>query len=129
MLRSKSYCINIKPIPWQRPMLNGYRFFDGQHKDKVCFGIHMQQQHGEAQLFNRPIHLDMTFYMETPKSISARKKGVFHTNRPDLDNLCKFILDAMKDVLISDDKIICKLSAQKIYGKEPRVEFTITEVE
>lgn len=127
-VRSKSYSIKLTPIPWQRARLNGQRFFDGQTKEKVAFGLYLNQQHNDEPLFENPISLDIVFYMPMPKSIKDRKNTPYHSTKPDLDNLCKFLLDAIKDVLIADDKIICSIYAKKVYDKEPRTEFVITEV-
>lgn len=127
-VRSKSYCIKIPPIAWQRARLNGQRFFDGQTKEKVAFGLYLNQQHNDESLFSNPITLDVVFYMAQPKSLKDRKGTMYHSTKPDLDNLIKFLLDSIKDVLIVDDKIICSIYAKKVYDKEPRTEFVITEV-
>lgn len=127
-MRSKSYCINLPPIPWQRPRLNGKRFFDGQQQDKVSFGLYLAQQHGNDPLFDCPLHLDVTFFMPYP-SKGIRKYGLYHVNRSDLDNLIKFLLDLSHDILFKDDKIICSMIAKKIYDRKPRTEFTLTELE
>ena len=41
----------------------------------------------------------------------------------------KFILDAIKDVLIKDDRQVASISARKLYDKEPRTIITITEID
>lgn len=125
-MRSKSYVINVTPIAWQRAQLNGKRFFDGQIQQKVGIGLVLSQQHGDESLFTKPITMNITFYMHQSKSNSEK---YYHTTRPDLDNLEKFLLDAIKNVLISDDRIIWQVTKKKIYDKNPRVEFTITESE
>lgn len=127
-LRSKTYTIKLNPIPWQRARLSGNRFFDAQKEDKLSFGLYLNKQHGFDPIFSNPIHMDVTFYMPIPKSIKKRKSSLYHSTFPDLDNLCKFLMDAIKDVLVIDDKIICSLSAKKMYDKEPRTEIVITEV-
>lgn len=129
MVRSKSYCVNLRPLPWQRPYLNERTLFDNQKREKLAFGIYLAQQHNDEPLFGRPIIMELTFYMAIPKSLPKRKGGLYHSNRPDLDNLCKFVLDAMKEVVITDDKIICDLHARKVYDKVPRTEIIIKEVD
>ena len=54
----------------------------------------------------------------------------FHSVKPDLDNLCKFLLDTIagKGRMICDDSQICVLQAEKVYGKTPRTEITIEEI-
>jgi Holliday junction resolvase RusA-like endonuclease len=116
----------MQPISWTRPKLNGQQFFDGQIKAKVCFGLALQSQHNTDLLYSKPIAFNVTFYMKAP--LKPKPNLFYHSCAPDLDNLLKFVFDAIKDVLITDDRIICSITAKKIYAKEARTEFTITEV-
>lgn len=133
-MRTKTYIVKQPPTPWQRARINGNRFFDGQKDLKVIYGIYLQQQHDDEPLFSRPIEMDITFYMPTPLAVEFRirkKKNeidAYHRSRPDLDNMIKFCLDAIKDVLITDDKIIYAITARKVYDDDPRTEFTIKEI-
>lgn len=127
-MRRKSYCIDLPPIPWQRTRLNGHRFYDGQAHDKVVCGISLSKQHDNDIFFDGPVHLDVIFYM--PYSTNKKKNNeVYHIVRADLDNLIKFLLDCAHDILFKDDKIVCSISAKKIYDTHPRTEFTLTELE
>jgi Holliday junction resolvase RusA-like endonuclease len=128
-MRSKAYRINIPPIPWQRTTRSPNRCYDNDAKERISFGLYLNQQHNEEPFFNKPLHLDVIFYMPFPKLIKNRDKSNYHSNIPHLDNLYKFLLHAMKDVLISDDRVICSLSLKKVYDNEPRTELIITEVE
>jgi Holliday junction resolvase RusA-like endonuclease len=129
LVRSKTYCIPIPPISWKRAAMNGSRFFDPQTKEKVTFGIYLLQQHNDEPLFECPIHIDLSFHMIAPKSMKNHKKFPPHGVAPDVDNLVKFILDAIKDVLIKDDRQVASISARKLYDKEPRTIITITEID
>lgn len=126
--RQKRYCVNIPPQPWRRPQLCNTRFFNDQKSSRLAFGLYLAQQMDEDPLFDMPVHLDVTFYMPLPKSKYLRKPGQYHVITPDIDNLTKFCLDALKDVVITDDRIISSLSARKIYDRNPRTEFIITEL-
>jgi len=128
-VRSKTYVIGVKPIAWQRAARNGSRYYDAQAKDKLAFGLHLINQHDDEPLFDKAIHLDMTFYMNIPKAKQDKLKSIYHVGPVDLDNLCKFLLDAIKGVLIIDDRIICSITMKKVYDWLPRTELTITEVE
>ncbi len=128
-VRSKSYVVMNNPIVWQRAKLNGQRFFDGQSREKLCFAITLQAQHSDEPLFDKPISIDIVFYLKSTKALNRSAKTIHHAVRPDIDNLCKFILDAMNKVIFTDDKLICSLTAKKLYSMEPRTEFTITEME
>lgn len=63
--------------------------------------------------------------------INLIKSGVevYKTTKPDLtDNLQKALIDAMKEILFTDDSIICKIGGmKKIYGFKPRIEIEIEE--
>lgn len=129
MMRMKEYIVPIRPISWMRPRINGKRFYDGQNADKVAFGLHLLNQHNNEPLFSKPISLEVIFYMPIAPTKKERVESSWHSIVPDIDNLCKFLEDAIKDVLITDDRIICSLSAKKVYSKQPRTEFTIRELE
>lgn len=123
-MRSKAYCINITPIPWQRIVRKSTRIYDHDAKDRVSFLLYLAQQHNDEPFFDKPVHLDVTFFLPSSKS---SKKDL--SNPPYLDNLYKFLLHSMKDILISDDRVICSLSLKKVYDSKPRTELVITEVE
>ena len=127
-MRSKSYRINITPIPWQRILRKDSRFYDGITRDIVSFGLYLSQQHNEEPFFSNPIHIDVIFYMPFIKLVRDRDASLYHSGAPYLENLYKFLLDAMKDIVIADDRVICSLSLKKVYDKEPRTEITITEI-
>jgi len=127
---SKSYVINLKPIPWRRARLNGKYFFDSQSADRLAFGLHIAQQARGDQLWTGPVLMDITFYMPIPKLYKDRPPTIYHHQRADLDNLCKFALDAITDtqVIWKEDSIVSILRAQKLYDPNPRTEFTITQL-
>jgi Holliday junction resolvase RusA-like endonuclease len=127
-MRSKKYCVNIVPIPWKRVVRTASRFYDSQAKDRVSFGLKLNQQHNGEAFFDKPVHLDVVFYMAIPKPPNGNKQYIHHAVSPSLADLYKFFLDAIQDILIADDRVICSLSVKKVYDKEPRTELTITEV-
>ncbi len=103
--------------------------YDTQTRDSVAFGLYLSQQHNEEPLFNKQIHIDATFYMPINKALKDRKESYHHGDKPYLDNLYKFLVESMRNVVIPDERVICSLSLKKVYDKEPRTEFTITEVD
>lgn len=106
--------------------MNNGRFFDAQTRDKLAYGLFLEQQHNDEPLFSTALHVDIVFYMPIP--VSVRQRSQYHSKTPDLDNLEKFLLDCMTGRIITDDRIICSKTAKKVYDKDPRTEFTITEV-
>lgn len=127
-MRSKTYRINIAPIPWQRTNRNGVRSYDSLVRDKVSFGLYLSQQHNDEPFFDKPINLDVTFYMPIPKLLKDKPDSVYHSVNPFIDSLWRFFIDAIKDILIADERVICSYSVKKVYDKEPRTELIITEV-
>ena len=67
-------------------------------------------------------HLRVVFYVPMPKSWPEKKKlemrGVFHTQRPDLDNMVKSVCDAFG----VDDGYVHTLHAVKAWGIKGRIE-------
>jgi len=129
MARSMSFTIPLAPIAWQRAGLNGKHFFDKQHKEKLFVNIYLiQQLHGQP-IFSKAVKMSILFCMPTPKYLQKSKTLPPHDKKPDLDNLEKFLLDSISNgVLLSDDCLVCSVSKEKVYDKNPRTEFTITEV-
>jgi len=83
---------------------------------------------------NCPLRMDITCYFERPKSHYRTGKfsselrpniPLYHTVKPDRDNIEKIIQDALNGVFYRDDSLICSGTTQKFYG-EPRTEITIT---
>ena len=69
-----------------------------------------------------PIRLNCTFYIETPKSWSKKKRlealegRILPTSRPDLDNYVKAVLDGLNEILYNDDSQVIEISARKKYN-------------
>jgi Holliday junction resolvase RusA-like endonuclease len=131
MLKSKEYTINYAPIPWKRAGRNGKRFYDRQIDDKTHTGLHLAQQHGDDPKFLKPVEVELVFHMPIPKSVGKRKKTSWYSSTPDIDNLQKFIFDAITGtgVIWKDDCIICSLNCKKVYDHNPRTFIKITELE
>ena len=69
-----------------------------------------------------------------PKSASKAKRAkmlageIRPTKKPDYDNICKAICDALNGVAYKDDAQIVDAHVLKYYSEIPRVEVTIEEV-
>ena len=83
------------------------------------------------QLLEGEVVLHIDAFFSIPKSTSKKKAvlmligSVRHTKKPDIDNLCKSILDGLNKVAFKDDSQIVCLVANKFYSDTPRVEITI----
>ena len=52
---------------------------------------------------------------------------ISYTNKPDIDNLLKFIFDSGNNVLWMDDSQIYRVQMEKIYSESPGTTITIVE--
>ncbi len=82
-----------------------------------------------TELIATPLRVDMTFYMPRPKKHYRTGKyshilrddapKMWHTNKPDRDNLEKAVLDCMtKSGLIKDDCLVCTGNIQKKWANK-----------
>lgn len=114
------------PISQQRPRFSKKtgRCFDSQAAIKEGVKWQIKSQYREKPL-SIPLFMNAIFFMPIAKSHSALKKkqmanGLLgHIQRPDLDNLVKFILDCLNNLVIEDDSLICEMKAKKVYSTQP----------
>lgn len=124
--------IDGEPISWMRPAHRSFRsnnknvtvVYDKQKHDKEMVRWQIRGQFKE-EIFTVPLLVDLTFRMPIPKSTSKKvreqmKQGeMHHMRRPDIDNLSKFYLDCMNELVFSDDAQIWTLYARKVYSSYP----------
>jgi Holliday junction resolvase RusA-like endonuclease len=79
------------------------------------------------ELLDGPLVLEVTFYLQRPKSKPKRVR--FPDTKPDLDNLVKSVKDALEGIVYANDSRIVDEVARKRYGDPPRVEVTIRPAE
>ena len=77
----------------------------------------------KLQATDRKVSVILIFYFEVPKSWTKRKtleaQNRLHTpSRPDIDNLCKAILDGGNEIIWNDDAQVWHLAAFKLYCPE-----------
>lgn len=113
-----------EPQALQRPRFSRGKVFDPQSRVKEGFKWQIKSQYRNLPLAS-PVSLDITFFMPIPKATSGIKKkqmlnGVcFHMKRPDIDNLQKFILDCLNNLVIQDDAQVVEIRTRKIYSDKP----------
>ena len=90
-----------------------------------------------GQTINGPIEMTMTATKSRPKSHygTGRNSGklkpsapAYPTNKPDLDNILKFVCDCFNEILFKDDAQVVSIQAIKRYGDNPRTEITLEKV-
>ena len=87
--------------------------------------------HRPSKPIEKPIALFLKFYMPIPKSMPKKNRQaitegrLFPAKKPDIDNLCKAILDSLNKIYYKDDSLIVRITAEKIYSETPRTEVKI----
>lgn len=89
-------------------------------------------QSGQTFAPGIPLVARITAYFSVPRSAGKAKKaameGKYHMARPDADNICKAILDALNQHAYADDSAVQLGGCYKFYTNgAPRVEVIIEE--
>ena len=77
------------------------------------------------------IHLEFvrSYPKNLPKREASRERKVREAicRKPDLDNMVKAAIDGVKGIIIKDDTVGVKLSAEKRFGPEPKTVITVSD--
>ena len=126
--------IRTKPRPQQRHRNNGRFHYDPSAKEKKEFINQIKERIPKNPL---GMYIDMCFVFcyKRPKSHFRRKnkKDIlkndvphYKKNVPDIDNLCKFYMDALQGYIYKSDSQVVSINAEKVYGEEDFVHIKIT---
>ena len=79
------------------------------------------------------IHLEFirSYPNKLPKGEASRERRLKEAlvRMPDLDNMVKAAIDGVKGIIIKDDTVVVRLSAEKRFGPEPMTTITVKEVD
>ncbi len=66
-----------------------------------------------------------------PKGEASRERRLKEAlvRKPDLDNMVKAAIDGVKGIIIKDDTVVVKLTAEKRFGPEPMTMITMKEAD
>jgi Holliday junction resolvase RusA-like endonuclease len=117
--------INFEPVSLKRHRhrLKGGTY-DPSKKDKDDF-IKVIENFPEEKM-TKPIKCVLNFYCKRPKNHYKSGKNAhmlkdtspkYNINNKDLDNMVKFVLDALNDKLYTDDSLIFEISCSKMYSE------------
>lgn len=108
--------------------------YDPNCKLKEGYKWQIRSQYREEPL-TVPVAIDVLFMMPIPKTTSKTKTAamingtIHHMKRPDLDNLEKFLLDVLNEVVLKDDAQIVEMHARKVYSSKPGTYVRIIPIE
>jgi len=107
-----------------------------KEKTRLLIKEQLQKQNKQPNLQTNDVYqVNLTFYLPISQSNpqsqkNAKKWGIDKcTQKPDIDNLEKYILDCSNGLLFSDDKNIILLFSRKFYSEKPRTEISIMKLE
>lgn len=133
-----SFIIPGKPKALKRPRFSQGRTYDPMAKEKKQTWLQIAKYRPKLPLAG-DVYIKLIFFMPRPKthfksgkSSHVLKSNIpeYHSFRPDIDNLIKYILDIIqgRDGFIIDDSQVCLLQAEKIYSITPKTEVTINAI-
>ena len=117
------------PIPLHRPRAckrgPHIRMYNDQEKIMEQYRWQIKFQFN-SQPYTVPVHLIFHFFFPILKHTSKVRTSqslaglLVPMKRPDLDNLIKFQMDCMNGIVYEDDCQVTKLTAEKLFGLEPK---------
>ena len=123
------FLVDIRPKPQQRHRSNGRFQYDPSSKDKQDF-LFLVKQYAPKQPIVDIVEMDITFCYKRPASHFRSKNKqktlkdnvpFFKSSKADLDNLIKFVCDALNGVFYKDDSQVVSIHARKLYGEKDYV--------
>lgn len=126
--------IDALPTPWAAHGGFGRRSFNPRFKEKEYVQWQVKAQYNRNKPIGGPVRLDISYYLPIPSGTSKVRKlqmlngRMHHIKRPDLDNLNKFLCDALKKLIFEDDSQIQEICARKLYGESGKTVVRVEEV-
>ena len=116
------YIIPLRPRPKGRPRFHGHAYTDKktQEYERAIKDFILLQN---PERLDGAISLNVIFMYSTPRNGSHYK-----TNRPDIDNLLKGLLDPLNGILWADDSQVVEVHASKVYGRADAIYLEVKNV-
>ena len=89
-------------------------------------GMYAKLAMGNRPPFKGPVSVIIEVYYARPKSWPKKRKDVWKTSKPDVDNLVKLGKDSMNRIVWLDDAQVVSLFAFKRYTSEKEVGMYVT---
>lgn len=108
--------IPIRPVPQGRPRLGkaGFAYTPPRTRQYVAaIREAARAVWADREAITGPIVVLVETQFQLPKSAKGR---THHTQRPDVDNLAKAVLDALNKLVFADDAQIVRLIASKAWS-------------
>ena len=124
-----------EPKPWQvwvrmSAPTPGYLQFKAY---QATIQVACKQEWGNKELIETAVEIHLEFIRSYPNNLPKRETSRERrlkealVRKPDLDNLCKAAIDGIKGIIIKDDTVVTRLTAEKRFGPEAMTVITIKE--
>ena len=86
-------------------------------------------------LIETAVEINLVFIKSYPNNLPKREANRERRlkealcRKPDLDNMVKAAIDGVKGIIIKDDTVVVRLTAEKRFGPEPMTMITVKEVD
>lgn len=118
--------INARPIPKARPRLSKFAVYTPKKTtDYEKLIAYEWKRRYKDLILKGAVKLDLLFCFKKAKSC----KKDYHTQRPDIDNLEKAILDGLNKTAFVDDCQVVEMKSQKVFSDVDKIVITVTELE
>ncbi len=119
--------LDVKPFPKQRPRVGKFGNVYTPDKTVICEKeiaalIKSFMNRNCIKMTASPVCVKLVFNYSYPSKLNSSQKVLkdigmlYKRTRPDLDNLCKLVMDAMNNLVFEDDSQVCKLICEKRYS-------------
>jgi Holliday junction resolvase RusA-like endonuclease len=126
-MREWKFTVPGDPVAWARARRNGNRYFTPAKQGSAAetIGWLCREAMGNAKPLEGPVELTVVASYPRPKS--TPKDTFWKCSRPDVDNICKLVADALNGIAFLDDGQVSALHALKQWG-EPEVRIFVREL-
>ena len=125
------FSIPGKPYPLKRPRRASFGgMFDPKENIEAKKLVAQVAKLAIKKPIEGPVRLAATFWFERPKSHYGKtlkpSAPIEHTQRPDVDNLIKTVLDGLNGIAWADDAQVIEVSGRKGWGGKALTHVKIT---
>lgn len=130
-----NFVVPGEAVPQARPRVVRYNTYDPpkcrEYKKTVSLAATLAM--GGAPPLDGAIKCEIIVCRQIPKSytqgkrLAAKHNMIKPTMRPDIDNLAKGIMDALKGIVWCDDSQVTTLTVKKVWGFDPFVRVTVDD--
>ena len=134
---SVTFMVDAVPIPKGRPRFRSMGKFvqtytDSKTRDfEALIAEHAKIAMGDMEPLETPLSVFLHFSLPIPASATKKVRDALlatpHTKKPDIDNLCKSVLDGMANIVFKNDGQIASLHAKKVYADYGFINILIME--